>query len=115
MAQYNEVIGQFVSDKLFANTHIHAHTQGATIAAGQGVLKRGTVISADGKIMATGLTAHGILCDDHDTEGTDTLAEVYVTGCFNKAALIVADGYELTAADITALRNGGIFVENVVE
>lgn len=115
MAQYNEIIGEVTHDNLIANIDVKTHTQGATIVAGQGVLKRGTVISADGKIMAAGLTAHGILCDDHDTEGTDTFAEVYVTGCFNKAALIVADGYELSAADITALRNGGIFVENVVE
>lgn len=114
MAQYNEVIGERKADNLIANINIPLHTQGITLAADQGVLKRGTVLTADGKIMASGLTAHGILCDDADT-ATETVAEVYVSGCFNKGALIVADGYALAAADVLALRNGGIYVENIVD
>lgn len=114
MALYNEVIGESTPDKLFANFNIPVHTQSVTLTAGQGVLKRGTVLTADGKIMASGLTPYGILCDDVDT-ATETVAEVYVSGCCNKGALIVADGYELAAADVLALRNGGIYVENIVD
>lgn len=117
MTLYNEVIGEFTPDKLIANIHVKTLTQSVTVAASQGVLQRGTVLALDGteaKIMATGLTPHGVLCDDVDaTEAA--VAEVYVTGCFNKGALIVADGYDLTAADVLALRNGGIFLENVME
>lgn len=114
MAQYNEVIGECKADNLIANINIPLHTQSVTVTAGQGVLKRGTVISADGKIMASGLTAHGILCDDVDT-ATETVAEIYVSGCFNKGALIVADGYDLTADNLAELRAIGIYVENIVE
>ena len=117
MALHNEVIGEFTPDRLIANIHVKTHTQSVTVAAGQGTMKRGTVVALDGteaKTMATGLTPHGVLCNDVDaTEAA--VAEVYVTGCFNKGALIVAEGYELTAADVLALRNGGIFVENVME
>ena len=72
---------------------------------------------ADGKlsVMAEGATPYGIMCDTVKVGDADEVVEVYLTGCFNKGALIVADGYELTADDIQALRNGGIFVENVVE
>lgn len=114
---YNEKIGEMTADNLIAKTDIPTKVQSVTLAAGQGIIKRGTVVALaadEAKIMASGMTPHGIICDDVDaTEAT--VAEVYVTGCFNKAALIVADGYELTATDIAALRNGGIFVENIVE
>ena len=116
MALYNEKIGELTADNLIANIDVPTKTQSVTLAAAQGVLKRGTVVALDGdtaKIMATGLTPHGIICDDVDAT-EEAVAEVYVAGCFNKAALIVASDYELTAANIAALRNGGIFVENVV-
>ena len=118
MALYNEEIGTCVPDNLIADIGIRTRAESVTVAAGQGKLARGTVVALDGseaKIMATGLTPHGVLCDDVDATDATAVAEVYVTGCFNKAALIVADAYELTAADVQTLRNGGIFVENVVK
>lgn len=54
-------------------------------------------------------------CDDVTVGDEDTVVEVYLTGCFNKNALIVADGYELTDDDMQTLRNGGIFVEHAVK
>lgn len=117
MALYNEKIGEMTADNLIAKTDIPTKVQSVTVAAAQGEIKRGAVVALDGdtaKVMASGMTPHGIICDDIDaTEAT--VAEVYVTGCFNKAALIVAEGYALTATDIAAMRNGGIFVENIVE
>ena len=65
--------------------------------------------------MASGKTPYGILSDAVDASAADAVAEVYLTGRFNKNDLVVAGGYTLTAADIQALRNGGIFVENAVE
>ena len=117
MALYNEKIGEMIPDTLIASTHVRQITQTVTVAAGQGVLKRGTVVALDGgkaKIMASGLTAHGILCDDVDAAEA-AVAEVYVAGCFNRGALIVAEGYTLADADVKALRDGGIYLENIVE
>lgn len=119
MAIYNEKIGEMKQDNLFAGVDVRALTNSVTVAAGEGALKRGTVLSlgTDGKCKvisaATGLTPYGILCDDVDAT-SEVVAEVYVSGVFNKNALIVADGYEMTAADVTDLRNGGIYLENSV-
>lgn len=115
---YNEKIGAMTPDNLVASGSIRMLTQGVTLASGQGILKRGTVVALSGgkgKIMNTGLTPHGVLCDDVDTTSADVLAEVYVTGCFNKAALIVASGYELTAENAKTLRDAGIFFENILD
>ena len=118
MAKYIEKIGAVAYDNLIADTHVKQIVASGTIAANGGEFKRGTVMAlADGKLvaMASGKTPYGILCDDVTVGATDEVVEVYLTGKFNKAALHVAAGYTLTAADIQTLRNGGIFVENVVE
>lgn len=112
--QYNEKIGDLTRDNLIVSTDAPLIVQAITIPSGTGALKRGTVVDATGKVLDTGLTPHGILCDDVDATAANVLAEVYVSGCFNKNALIVAGGYSLTAENIQALRNGGIFVENAV-
>ena len=116
MAKYNEKLGVVAHDNLIADIHVKLTVGSGTINAGAGELKRGTVMAlADGKlsVMKSGGAPYGILTDDVDaTEAT--VAEVYLTGKFNKNALIVASGYELTAADIKALRDGGIFIENAV-
>lgn len=39
---------------------------------------------------------------------------MYVSGQFNKNALTTKADYKLTAADIQALRNGGIYIENAM-
>lgn len=120
MAKYLENLGASAPDNLFAGADIPAHGGSVTIAAGQGALKRGTVIALDsnnkGVILssATGLKPYGILCSDVDAT-TETVAEVWLTGRFNKHALHVAGGYTMTADNILALRNGGIFVENSAE
>ena len=119
MAKYNEKIGECKADNLIANLNVKQITQSATIKSGAGELARGTLLGlgADGKCVkfgtTTGLTAYGILCDAVDATGADAVAEIYVAGVFNKNALIL-DG-ELAAADIQALRNGGIFLENSVQ
>ena len=120
MAKYFEKIGEMVQDNLIANTAVKLITASAVIVSGAGELKRGTVlgINAGGKLAVLGgegLTAHAILCDDVDATSAEAVAEVYLTGCFNANALIVADDYTITAEDIEALRNGGIFLENSVK
>ena len=115
MAIYNEKIGEMTPDNLIADVHVKQIVVSATVAANAGELKRGTVVAlSDGKLtaMTTGKTPYGILCDTVTVGAADEVVEVYLTGKFNKNALIVANGYTLTDTDIQTLRNGGIFVEN---
>ena len=112
MALYNEKIGELTHDNLIASVDVKQIVQ--TISIPSGTLKRGTVVDSTGKILNTGLTPFGILCDDVDASAGAVVAEVYLTGAFNKNALIVAEGYTLTADNIKALRDGGIFVETAV-
>lgn len=118
MAKYYENLGEMKPDKLIANIHVKQTTASGTVASGAGELKRGTVMAlTDGKLakMTSGATPYGVLTDDVTVGDSAAVVEVYLTGSFNKTALNEATGYELTAADIQALRNGGIFVENAVE
>ena len=115
---YNEKLGEMTPDNLIADIHVKQIVCSGTVAAAAGALKRGTVMALSGgklAVMKSTLTPYGILTDDVTVGDTDEVVEVYVTGKFNKAALIVAEGYTLSETDIQTLRNGGIFVENVVE
>ena len=117
MTIYNEKLGEMTHDNLIADIHVKQVTGSGVVAANTGALKRGTVMALDnGKlvVMGAGVTPYGILTDDVNIGAADEVVEVYLTGKFNKAALIVPNGYTLGEADIQALRNGGIFVENVV-
>lgn len=83
-----------------------------------GAYRRGTALSleSDGKYEVLGAgsgTASAVLCDD-TLEGDDT-AVAYRSGHFNRNALIVAEEYELTAADENSLRISGIFLSDSME
>lgn len=122
MADYFENLGACPADNLIAGNTIPIHTASAAIAAAEGRLVRGTVLAAgaDGKLKAlsaesAGAAAlpYGILCDDVDA-ANETAAEVYVSGQFNANALVTKADYKMTAADLAALRNGGIYIENAM-
>ena len=129
MAKYYENLGDLTPDNLFAGGNIPVHTASCVIKSGEGKLARGTVVAMSGGTAGTGkfvilgttavsnetLTAYGVLCDDVDATSADTVAEIYVSGQFNKGALVVKSGYTITAADIKTLRDGGIYVESVVD
>ena len=121
MATYIEHLGGFTPDNLIAGNDIPIKTGTGVIANGGGVLLRGTVlgINASGTLAvldgSEGLTAYAILCDDTDASEANTVAEIYLTGYFNRHALHVAEGYTMTIADEMELRNGGIFLENSVQ
>lgn len=117
-----EKLGACTFDNLIAGNTIPIMTQSATIKAGEGQLVRGTVLAAgsDGKLkqLATESAGasevpYGILCDNVDAT-SDAVAEVYVSGQFNANALVTKAEYQMTAADIKALRDGGIYIENAV-
>ena len=113
-----EFVGACAPEFLFASSKYPVSKALKQVASGQGVLSRGTALAlnADGKCVILGTasaTAAYILAEDIDATSADAVAEVYVAGVFNKNALIL-DG-ELSATDISALRNGGIFLENSVQ
>lgn len=104
-------------DGLIVDINPPADVFAVKVKAGQGVLKRGSLMSlADGKVslMNTGGTANCILAEDVDaTEAVNGLA--YRTGHFAVDKLIVAEGYKITAADKEALRDVGILLSDAME
>lgn len=134
--------GEFLPDKLISGNKQGTLTRGITLAPGQGVLKRGTLLSrnendlgviftkssdADTNVItdgaeeetATQLTVcpSGILTDDADTgnspDGDPVTAEEYITGVFNPDAVIASEGTDIMGLTET-LRTLGIFFEGVI-
>ncbi len=102
-------VGEIGQDNLIARAFPRAFTTGVKIAAGAGELARGTVLSrkADGtcEAMAEGGTPAYILADPVDASGAEAVAGVaYRSGNFNPKAVIVGEGYALSADDKDALR-----------
>ena len=97
-----EQIGEFTPDPLITSEDFPILKEGIGLKAGQGVLKRGSLIVKSEKAGYIAGTADiegkifGILTDDTDT-GTDAVGDnipavCYQTGNFNRAAVIVAEG-----------------------
>lgn len=129
--------GERGQDNLIARMYPRALTMGVKIAAGEGLLKRGTLLSRKddgtyvscGKKVTTGegdaatTTTYGnpsaVLTVDVDAGGeaatTPVTAVAYRTGNFNINATFAADGYALTAADKDALRKYGIVFTDMME
>lgn len=86
------------------------------LAAGQGILPRGAVVTEGGKLVTDAEDkASYILCDDTETDDIDTVTGiVYKNGNFIKNSLIVGTGYELTDDVVASLRSVGIIVEDAV-
>lgn len=115
----DENLGAVGFDNLIHSAYPPAEVFSVELAADQGVLKRGTLLStAEGGMVkiSAGTTgkANAVLADDVDTS-ENTTGIAYRTGHFNANSLIVADGYEITAADKEALRTAGILLSDAVE
>ena len=113
-------VGECSQDNLIAGLFPRALTTGVNIAAGAGKLARGTVLSRkeDGtcEVMATGGSPAYILAVPVDASGTAAVAAVvYRSGNFNPHAVIVAEGYVLTAADEDSLRKYDIVFTDMME
>ncbi|WP_288806501.1 head decoration protein [uncultured Novosphingobium sp.] len=112
----------FVPDQLIAGD-LKVVTKTGTIAAGAGVLKRGTVlgqISSDGTYKTALLASSDgsqtpvvILADDVDASGAAVLAGLYQMGEFNGNAVILGTGITLAAAT-TALELKNIYLKTSV-
>lgn len=127
-------VGECGQDNLIAGLFPRALTMGVKVAAGEGLLKRGTLLTAKsdgtyvicGKKVTTGegesatTTTYGnpsaVLTVDVDASGsTAATAVAYRSGNFNPHAVIVAKDYTLTAADKDNLRKYGIVFTDMME
>jgi hypothetical protein len=139
-----EVIGRLDYDLLIANANHPADVCHVTIAAGAvhrkgEVLEMldggkcdilGTATAANAAAVEEGTETEGaktegtaaekaavaayILAEDVDAGEEDVVASAYRSGSFIRNALIVKEGYTLTAEDEAALRNGGIYLSDAV-
>lgn len=133
-----ENAGAFTPDNLISGDKEGTLVRGISLAPGQGVLKRGTLLFRDENnlgimfgetetepgdgtegesVTAKVIMPSGILTDDADTgndeNGEPVVAEEYITGIFNPDAVIAKEGTDIT--DYTeALRNLGIFLKEVI-
>lgn len=128
----HEKIGSVEFEKLFAGLEPPALVRGGVIRklGTAGTLKRGTLLAksggsaGDGKLVIFGtaaatnetLTPDCILTDDIEVgTSVDENATIYISGCFNADALILATGATLTEADKDILRTKGIIFGTVQE
>ena len=111
-------------DKLIYDITIDRRVKGVSLASGQGVLAKGTVL---GIVTLTGVakvvdstkedgteTADCVLTDAVDTGTTDPVpAEAYSSGSFNRQALIFG-GTDTADLHETILRGKGIFLSDKI-
>lgn len=117
----DENIGAVEYDGLIASNVPVADVVTVKLAAGTGVLKRGTVITGTAgaelapvaAALASGKTTF-ILCDDTDVTAATT-ATAYRCGHFARNKLHTNGTYALTDADEEILRNAGILLSDAVE
>ena len=128
-----EKIGEFTPDSLIVSDNFPILKEGIGLKAGQGVLKRGSLImkSADGVGYIAGSTAtasegesenaemkvFGILTDDTDTGSDATAANIpavcYQTGAFNRAAVIVSGENATVDTYEDEMKAVSLFLRNV--
>ncbi len=132
-----EKIGEFTPDSLFVSPDFPVLREGIGLKAGQGVLKRGSLIMRGtdkaGYIAGTvvevkegegdpatvsnmPMKIFGILADDVDTGADSNVdnipAVAYQTGEYNRAAVIVGAGATIDTYE-DDLKNAGIFLRNI--
>ena len=134
----DENLGSVGFDNLIAGMYPPAEVFYVELAAGQGLLERGTLLALDNGVRkkigeATTGKADAVLAEavytgepvasasSGEPEGKEagtaaTVAGIaYRTGHFNTNRLITAEGYEITAADKETLRSVGILLSDAVE
>lgn len=118
-----EQTGTFKPDSLIAGNEFPIMKEGIGLKAGQGVLKRGSLIMKGtdkaGYIAgaAAEMTVFGILTDDTDT-GADASADnipavCYQTGEYNRAAVIVSGEGATVETYENDMKKVGIYLRNV--
>lgn len=98
-------------ENLIAGTKVKLITENITVPVEPaGLVPRGAVVTKTGTVVKAGEEAYGVAACDINTD--DTVATVYVSGEFNREALIVADG-DTVEAHKDELRVKGIFLSSV--
>ena len=118
-----ENLGTVGYDGLIVTNEPVADVVTVTLAASQGVLARGTVITgaAGGELSAAAAAlvatnAVYILADETDTgTGTAVTATAYRTGHFARNKLSTDGSYTLVAADEEIMRNAGILLSDALD
>ena len=119
----DENLGTVDYDGLIVTNEPVADVVTVTLAASQGVLARGTVITgaAGGELPAAAAAlvatnAVYILADETDTgTGTAVTATAYRTGHFARNKLSTDGSYTLVAADEEIMRNAGILLSDALD
>ena len=129
MMQMFQRTGEFQPDSLIISPDYPILTEGIGLKAGQGILKRGSLImrgadkaghiagaEANGE-ASMGMKVFGILTDDFDT-GEDASAgnvpaTVYQTGEFNRAAVLVSGEDATVETYEDEMRDAGIYLRSV--
>lgn len=119
----DENLGSVGYDGLIVTNEPVADVVTVTLAASQGVLARGTVITgaAGGELSAAAAAlvatnAVYILADETDTgTGTAVTATAYRTGHFARNKLSTDGSYTLVAADEEIMRNAGILLSDALD
>lgn len=119
----DENIGTVDYDGLIVTNEPVADVVTVTLAASQGVLARGTVITgaAGGELSAAAAAlvatkAVYILADETNTgTGTAVTATAYRTGHFARNKLSTDGTYTLAAADEEIMRNAGILLSDALD
>ena len=118
----NETIGAVEYDGLIVDNVPVADAVTVKLAASNGVLKRGTIVTGTAGDELAPLAAAiedtnatYILTDDTDTgTGEAVVATAYRTGHFARGKLITGSEYTLTAADEETLRRSGILLDDAL-
>lgn len=123
----DENIGTVDYDGLIVTNEPVADVVTVTLAASQGVLARGTVITgaAGDNLYAAAAALEAtnavyILADETDTgtgtgTGTAVTATAYRTGHFARNKLSTAGSHTLVAADEEIMRNAGILLSDALD
>jgi hypothetical protein len=96
-----QALGTFADFDDILATYDNIRMAPITVASGQGVLKRGTLLqkNASGKyVVCTSLTnLAGVLVEDVDTASGDVASLMYVEGTFKKDKLVAGTGVTIAS------------------
>lgn len=117
----NAEVGTYVPDNLINSNVPVADVVTVSLAASQGVLPRGALITgtagsalSQAKAALSASNPVYVLADETDATAATT-ATAYRTGHFNTEALVTGSDYVLTAADKQVLRGQGILVSDAID
>lgn len=118
----DENLGAVDYDGLIVSNTPVADVVSVSVAASNGILKRGTIVTGTpgGELKplsaaAVATNATYILSDDTDTgTGSAVVAMAYRTGHFARNKLTTDGSYTLTAADEEIMRKSGILLSDAI-